>query len=707
MADTLFGLPEDPGSTSTDEQKQEATIDDILPDTNQRVDLILLAAICIDHMRDSLAAVIEVIDLEQGSTGDRLRHEINIQRQRLSEHLGLPLPASNIQDLERAGFENINGWRASVLNRMGQSMNVKVGAVRAANEQYKADLAAHPSNYEDTGYQTVSKAGKETTWTPEEDSSVVLPFPKVVLPHTLEQLGEKERALVIGAVLFILLSLEKYPAQSRVLMTYLCQCFELPYDVLTSVETSTAATLLQVAGKSGMDAEEARKRQADQSADDRKWKVNVATVAGATAIGIAGLVAAPVIMGLAIEIMAGVGLGGLATLLGITVANPISIGALFGAFGGRMTGRAMDAYSKEVQDFKFLPVEDVKPDPSAEQITKSADAAALPSHKLRVAIGISGWVKNEEDVSLPWRIFSSATSEPFALRYEQDALMNLGTNLDRLFKDQAFAMARGFAIDLLLPAIGDAIAPLGLLKLGKLIDNPFTVAMERSDKAGKVLAHALIDKCQGERPVTLVGFSVGARVIFSCLEELATQNAFGLVENAILIGAPVPNSKASWRRMRAMVVGRLINVYTDNDLLLAILYRARNLQIDIAGLQAITSVPGVENKDVSNIVTGHNQYRLAIGRIMKELHFADIDLEQVEREDDELEAEKTYEHEVYEDAKREGRLGDVEDEHGRIKMVKMNETASGKTSGKSTDVQQGTGKRSSLPAQLENQYFMG
>lgn len=247
-------------------------------------------------------------------------------------------------------------------------------------------------------------------------------------------------------------------------------------------------------------------------------------------------------------------------------------------------------------------------------------------------------------------------------------MMDLGGTMQQFLKDSAFSFVRGKAIGLVLPVLAEALAPLGLLKAGALIDNPFTIAMERSDKAGKVLAHALIDKVQGERPVTLVGFSLGARVIYSCLEELAVHNAFGLIENAILMGAPVPSSETSWRRMRAIVAGRLINVYTQKDMLLGYLYRAHNLQLGVAGLQAITSVPGIENQDVSSIVTGHNQYRFAVGPILKDLNFADLDLEQVQREQDELESEKKFEEKVYDEAKREGRLDGIEDEEGQIKM---------------------------------------
>ena len=77
----------------------------------------------------------------------------------------------------------------------------------------------------------------------------------------------------------------------------------------------------------------------------------------------------------------------------------------------------------------------------------------------------------------------------------------------------------------------EALWPLSLMTVAEVIDNPFTVGLARSDKAGKLLADALINKVQGERPVTLCGFSLGARVIYTCLKTLAERKAFGLIEN--------------------------------------------------------------------------------------------------------------------------------------------------------------------------------
>ncbi|KAK5020345.1 hypothetical protein LTR16_012611, partial [Cryomyces antarcticus] len=80
-------------------------------------------------------------------------------------------------------------------------------------------------------------------------------------------------------------------------------------------------------------------------------------------------------------------------------------------------------------------------------------------------------------------------------------------------------------------SLSAALWPLSLLKVSRIIDNPFSVAKARSEKAGEVLADALVNKAQGERPVTLIGYSLGARVIYTCLTKLAERKAFGLIES--------------------------------------------------------------------------------------------------------------------------------------------------------------------------------
>ena len=110
--------------------------------------------------------------------------------------------------------------------------------------------------------------------------------------------------------------------------------------------------------------------------------------------------------------------------------------------------------------------------------------------------------------------------------------------------------------------------PVVLTKLSYLIDNPWTVSLDRATSAGLILADSLIDRNLGVRPVTLVGFSLGARVIFSCLKELASRGAFGLVQNVYLFGSPVVAKRDEYLRMRSVVSGRFVNGYATNDWIL-------------------------------------------------------------------------------------------------------------------------------------------
>jgi hypothetical protein len=161
--------------------------------------------------------------------------------------------------------------------------------------------------------------------------------------------------------------------------------------------------------------------------------------------------------------------------------------------------------------------------------------------------------------------------------------------------------------------------PVVLTKLSYLIDNPWAVSLDRATAAGLILADSLIDRNLGTRPVTLVGYSLGSRVIFSCLQELARKGAFGLVQNVFLFGSPMVVKHDEYMRARAVVSGRFVNGYNRNDWILGYLFRLTNGGIRrIAGLASIEGVPGVENMDLTEHVVGHMDYRMAMPRLLRE-----------------------------------------------------------------------------------------
>ncbi len=246
--------------------------------------------------------------------------------------------------------------------------------------------------------------------------------------------------------------------------------------------------------------------------------------------------------------------------------------------------------------------------------------------------------------------------------------------------------------------------PVVLTKLAYLIDNPWAVSLDRATMAGLILADSLIDRNLGTRPVTLVGYSLGSRVIFSCLQELAKKGAFGLVQNVYLFGSPLVVKKDEYLRARTVVSGRFVNGYNRNDWILGYLFRLTNGGIRrVAGLAAVEDIPGLENMDVSEFVSGHMDYRTAMPRLLRECgwlvesdEFTEIEdpdpdnyqerqrelISEIEEARRELEKEgkatkggafgffrrkkalEKQEWEVYEDAKGGGKSGKTEDKEG-------------------------------------------
>lgn len=176
--------------------------------------------------------------------------------------------------------------------------------------------------------------------------------------------------------------------------------------------------------------------------------------------------------------------------------------------------------------------------------------------------------------------------------------------------------------------------PLVLTKLSYLIDNPWNVSLSRANAAGLILADSLMENNLGRRPVTLLGFSLGSRVIFSCLKELADKGAHGLVQNAYLFGSPVVGNKEEYFKVRSVVSNRFVNGYASNDWILGYLFRATSGGImRVAGLAPVEEIPGLENFDVTHLVNGHMDYRGAMPRLLKEVGFEVFNEEFAEIED--------------------------------------------------------------------------
>ncbi|KAF2762312.1 DUF726-domain-containing protein [Pseudovirgaria hyperparasitica] len=582
----------------------------ILETAELRGELTLLVVACTEVMRESLINTFgpnhtgNPADQTPNVTGDDALQNINVGPAILEVEVtnkecqdpdrrekGFSTP--RMQELQADALQYFDDWRDSVVTRLGSTINAKETAQKQAHELSCSDS---PNQHERLIQDEVQPGDAA-------EAAMKKLYPVVDTPLT--QMAKEKRALVLHSILLIMLSLEHYSAHSRILLLRLTTSLNLSMSFLAEHETQIARGLLEAAQKQ-MNADEETKTKANENKSARKWKVGLASVAGAAVIGITGGLAAPLLAAGIGSVMGGLGLGATAAAgyLGALASSSVLVGGLFGAYGARMTGQMMDQYAKEV-------------------VT-------------------------------PWRIIGPSI-EGFALRYELEALLALGNSISTLVKSAAWSFAKSEIMKrTILASLTAGLWPIGLLKVSRILDNPFSVARSRSEKAGEVLADALINKAQGERPVTLVGYSLGARVIYKCLQTLADRKAFGLVESVALLGAPTPSTASDWRRMRAVVSGRVVNAYSTNDYMLGFLYRTSSIQYGVAGLQAISGVSGVENIDVSNLVKNHLQYRYLSGRILREIGFEDINVEEAEIEEQEGKEEELYEekHREYSEKER-------------------------------------------------------
>jgi hypothetical protein len=601
---------------TADKNKEEQSLSSLLDDS-QRGTLMVLISEILEHMRkivfDNFEAPHTAPTSKKRRPNDDASPDSESQKSSNNDQQSQPsqpAPPGLDAKSEAEALRYFDDWRDSVILRVGEVLNER----------------KEPTKKMTPGERDAAESKEEP---PSRLRDVYRPF-----ENSLQSLHKAEKLLILHSLLLLLLSLQHYNAYSRVLLLHITSSLDLPLKYLNDDEAKVARGLLDAAMV--MTADEEAKKKAEENRDMRKWKVGFATVAGAALIGITGGLAAPLVAAGLGTIMGGLGLGGTiaATYLGALASSGVVVGGLFGAYGGRMTGRMMDRYAREVEDFAFIPTRGTRKNFTDEK------QAAKEDHRLRVTVGITGWATEEEHIVLPWRVID-ADSEVFALRWEYEALLNLGNSIHTLVTTAAWKVAsHQILVRTIFAGIMSAVfLPLGLTRLAKIAANPFNVAIARADKAGEVLADALINKAQGERPVTLIGYSLGSRVIYSCLRSLAKRHAYGLIESAILIGSPIPADTLEWQLMRIAVSGRLVNVFSENDSVLALLYRATHLEVDISGLQSVKGVPTVENINVSDKVDGHLRYQFLVGKILEDIGFEEIDQVQLAKEKDLLDAQ--------------------------------------------------------------------
>ncbi|XP_067226817.1 transmembrane and coiled-coil domain-containing protein 4 isoform X2 [Chanodichthys erythropterus] len=329
-----------------------------------------------------------------------------------------------------------------------------------------------------------------------------------------------------------------YDARARVLIRHVSCLLRVTQQQLEDFE-ETLGEKLREAGEES-EEESSRRQKKERGRKLRRYLlIGLATVGGGTVIGVTGGLAAPLVAAGAGAVLGAGGAAVLGSATGIAI-----MASLFGAAGAGLTGYKMNKRVGAIEEFEFLPMSSGK--------------------HLHLTIAVTGWLCSGKYSSFqaPWSSLG-ACGEQYCLKWESRYLLDLGSILDSLWDGLVSVVAQEALKYTVLSGIVTALTwPASLLAVASVIDNPWGVCLSRSAEVGKHLAQVLRSRQQGKRPVNLIGFSLGARVIYFCLEELANdQGSEGVVEDVVLLGAPVDGSEKTWQRLSRVVAGKIVNGY--------------------------------------------------------------------------------------------------------------------------------------------------
>ena len=164
--------------------------------------------------------------------------------------------------------------------------------------------------------------------------------------------------------------------------------------------------------------------------------------------------------------------------------------------------------------------------------------------------------------------------EQFVVAWEHALLMDLGGAMASFGRDAITKYVGTQAVaHTSLAALAAAVAwPITLLNAGGFIDSPWALVEGKSLLAGRALADALLSGKAGKRPTTLVAYSLGCDVVLRCCEFLLAAEGgegLGLVQDLVMVGAPLDASRETWDAIRKVTAGRVVNAGDFGDLSLS------------------------------------------------------------------------------------------------------------------------------------------
>ena len=405
------------------------------------------------------------------------------------------------------------------------------------------------------------------------------------------------------------ISTKIFDARTRTFILAISEVLNIDYEMLKACEVLAVDEVGRVS--------EYKKKKERMSAASIA-AVGLAATGGAAIMGLTGGLAAPFIV------------SGIATVFGTsstvflaTAAGLATITAVFGVVGGGLAAYKVNKVVGSIEEFEFVKIKEERS--VAFTIVMNGLHTSGDKSKARNILGHS-------DNQLKAWTTLGYSEEQYLLKYETKQLKNFTTSLVDFVGNVAVTVAADEIIKYtILAALATSLTwPATLLTFYSIIDNPWTVCMKRTKAVGRHLSQVLISRVQGNRPVTLIGYGFGARVIFFCLLNMATKHTpeeySGIVENAVLCGTPVTSQRRVWTKLCHVVSGKVVNGYSSKDWVLSFLYKTTNVTKGVAGITPVeVGDRKLVNVDLSSIVSGHFDYESKMVDILKIVGMARVE----------------------------------------------------------------------------------
>jgi len=291
--------------------------------------------------------------------------------------------------------------------------------------------------------------------------------------------------------------------------------------------------------------------------------------------------------------LAAVGGGSLAAG-GLGMAGGLAIVTMVGsAVGGSLGAYVAGSYLSDVDEFDIYRV-------------RSGCKPAV--------VTINGFLTQRTDAHEGWRSGidrSYPDHEWFHVEWESKNLAKLGsicatgggTEALRTFLYKAAAQASKEAAKKI-----NGVATVA--QLIALSTNPWHVAMAKAEKTGVILAD-ILGRCGNEHFI-LIGHSLGCRVIYSCMQTLATSGKEPRVAELHLLAGAVHHDRLNWIEASRAIMpkGRIHSYFSNADYILKFMYSVGTFfQSSPIGRNRIPRVKRISNHDMSKRRLGHMDYK--------------------------------------------------------------------------------------------------